>query len=192
MIGQINLDTEAGEMIKNISARDDVSTITEIGTWNGMGSTKCVLEGIKSSHKTFFTIECCADEYKLAIQSDPNLPNVHYILGKIVEENELDVDNLSPQEQGWLQEDIKAMSEVPNVINKLPQKIDFLILDGGEFSTRAEFLKLKDRSKIIFLDDTSYRKNRINVQNLISDESYKPLINSSDRNGWAVFEKNHE
>jgi hypothetical protein len=25
---------------------------------------------------------------------------------------------------------------------------------------------------------------------LISDANYKPLINSSDRNGWAIFEKN--
>ena len=189
MRGQIQLNSEPGKLITEICLRDDVSTIVEIGTWEGGGSTQCVLRGIKGTDKSFFTVECSSEKYKIAIEGKPKSKNIHYLFGKIIEEEELDKDNLSGGEQGWIRNDIKFMSECPNVFNLIPNQIDFLILDGGEFSTRSEFLKLKDRTKIIHLDDTRPRKNRLNYSELSKDTNYKTIIDSPDRNGWAVLKK---
>tara|TARA_B100000902_G_scaffold399837_1_gene472903 strand:+ start:4027 stop:4605 length:579 start_codon:yes stop_codon:yes gene_type:complete len=189
MRGQIELNSDAGKFISQTCARNDVSTIVEIGTWEGGGSTQCALQGIKDTDKIFFIIECCLDKYKIALEGKPESKNVHYLFGRIIEEEELDKDNLGPHEEIWIKDDIKFMSECPNVFNLIPNQIDFLILDGGEFSTRSEFLKLKDRAKIIFLDDTACRKNILNCSELSTNVNYKTIINSSDRNGWAVFER---
>ena len=35
MAGQINMGTPWGDLIYNLSGREDVKTIVEIGTWNG-------------------------------------------------------------------------------------------------------------------------------------------------------------
>jgi hypothetical protein len=203
--GQINLDTPAGIFIKETCSRKDVNNIVEIGTWEGGGSTRCVLEGIQSDieSKEFWTLECSREKYQIALQGSPSLPNVHYILGKIIEDHELDFGGLETEagttgplggsEPVWIKDDRKAMAEVSNVLDRLPDNIDFLILDGGEFSSLAELKKLKDRSKIIFLDDTVPRKNKINLDDLSNDPNFKTLINDSkDRHGWAVFEKKAE
>jgi hypothetical protein len=189
MRGQIQLDSNAGKFITETCSRNDISTIVEIGTWEGGGSTQCVLQGIQNTNKSFFTIECCLDKYKIALEGKPNLKNVHYLFGKIIEVEDLDQNNLSGAEQGWIRSDIEAMNQCPNVLGLLPNQIDFLILDGGEFSTRAEFLKLKDRAKTILLDDTRPRKNRLNFAELSEDVNYKTIIDSPERHGWAVFEK---
>ena len=63
MRGQINLDDEAGLHIKNICKREDVNTIVEIGTWNGMGSTFCVYESIKNTEKTLTSLETWKEMY---------------------------------------------------------------------------------------------------------------------------------
>ena len=115
------------------------------------------------------------------------------MLGSIVEETELDTENIGYQsvdEESWLKQDALSVSRVPNVINELPDSIDFLVLDGGEFSTRAEFLKLKDRSNYIFLDDTLARKNIKNRKDLLESKEFECLGDyPNDRNGWAYFKR---
>ena len=54
MLGQINLDTLAGKAILQISSRPDILSIVEIGTWNGAGSTRCVLHGIQDKPESTF------------------------------------------------------------------------------------------------------------------------------------------
>ena len=188
MIGQINLNTEAGDTILKIASQDDVLSIVEIGTWNGAGSTKCILEGMKNKpHCNFYTLECNVAQYTIAKSNDPGLPNVHFILGNIVSEKDLDTKNIGyqhPDEGKWLEEDAAAIRAVPNVMDRLPDIIDFLLLDGGEFSTRAEFLKLKNRSNYIFLDDTTSRKNKENRKEFECLFDYP-----KDRNGWSLFRR---
>ena len=82
------------------------------------------------------------------------------------------------------------MKEVPNVLDQIPAKIDFLILDGGEFSTTAELDKLIDRSNYIFLDDTIMRKNRENRMRLINSLEFIMLDDyPADRHGWSLFKR---
>ena len=189
--GQINLHTHPGMKINEISRLEEVNTIVEIGTWNGAGSTACVIAGIKNKpDANFYSLECDEQQYNLATSIVDQTANVHLILGKIIEENELDIENLSAAEVGWLAGDKAALSKVPNVLDELPETIDFLILDGGEFSTKAEFEKLKDRSTYIFLDDTAIRKNKANRANLLADNNFTTIEDKvADRNGWGLYKR---
>ena len=192
MPGQIDIQSAFGKIIYDLSKRLDIINIVEIGTWNGEGSTQCILKAVDNS-KNFYTIESSTEWYNKAIIFNKNyteMSNVYFLLGSIVNQDELYTDNLSHQEQDWLRQDIDNYSNVSDVYNKLPENIDFLLLDGGEFSTRAEFLKLKSRSKIIALDDCNCRKNKLNIKDLKEDNNFTLLYeNLKDRHGWAVFER---
>jgi len=75
----------------------------------------------------------------------------------------------------------------PNILPQIPDQIDLLILDGGEFSTYAEWVVLKDRSKIIMLDDTKVLKCKQIVTESLADPTYHLLMESDERNGFHVF-----
>lgn len=195
MEGQINLGTPPGDRIKELAQLDEVKSIVEIGTWNGRGSTRCVLSGIEDKPDCeFYTLECSKKQFEIAKEIDPNQSNVHFLLGKIVEEEDLDNEDLVDEdwinESVWIVDDIDAMREVPNVLEDLPDHIDLLILDGGEFSTRKEFALLKDRSDYIFLDDTACRKNRMNREDLLFSTEFEIVEDHpEDRNGWSLFRR---
>ena len=54
----------------------------------------------------------------------------------------------------WKLNDFEDMKQSECILSKIPEKIDLLVLDGGEFTSYHEYLLLKARSKYIFLDDT--------------------------------------
>jgi hypothetical protein len=194
ILGQINIGSPAGEVIRKISSREDVDTIVEIGTWNGAGSTRCVIDALRTNTKAkFYSLECNKGQFELAKLNNPNLsnlPNVNLIFGRIVNEEDLDILNLNQEEVGFLAQDVQAMRGCSNVIELLPSSISFLILDGGEFSTQAEFKKLIERTNFIFLDDTRVRKNKKNRQHLIESDEFIVLEDHlNDRNGWSLFKR---
>jgi len=192
MPGQINIQSAFGKIIYDLCKKSDIINIVEIGTWNGEGSTQCILNAIDNS-KMFYTIESDIKQHSKAIvfnKKYTKMSNVFFLLGCIINQDELYTDNISTQERDWLRYDIDNYSNVSNVYNKLPKNIDFLLLDGGEFSTRAEFLKLKNKSKIIALDDCNCRKNELNIKDLKEDNSFSLLYeNLNERHGWAVFKR---
>ena len=54
-LGQINENTEVGKLLINITKTEKLNTILDIGTWNGLGSTKCFLLGLNQNNTTKFT-----------------------------------------------------------------------------------------------------------------------------------------
>ena len=209
-IGQINIGSVAGDLITSISKRDDISNIVEIGTWNGMGSTLCVIKGIIESgkDKNFISIELYEDMFKEAITNlGDNIKYVKLMNGTIISTDDLNwfdhsiifkiigdgYDQMgisSEHSRLWYQKDIDNIRSAKNIINDLPDKIDFLILDGGEYSTYPEWNKLKDRTRIVALDDSNIFKCSKIREEIISSGDYKVLYdNLYDRNGFSVFEK---
>ena len=204
MIGQINRGSQLGEIIYNFSLLDEVKTIVEIGTWNGMGTTKCIYDAVinkKDKNYSVYSLESNLEFYNQAISNIPKLENFNIILGRIVEIEQLvDIDQcddkffvpISNKEimRGWFFDDLKNYSSVKNVIEQMPDKIDLLILDGGEFSSLAEFHTLKDRVTYFVLDDTLLIKNNEVANIMRNDDSYEILYdNTSDRNGFLVSKK---
>lgn len=197
MQGQINRGSKLGEYIFEFSKKIDINTIVDIGTWNGMGSTKCILDGVMSSNplKQVISIECNKmrfEEAKINLGFLP--PNFKLVHGTIVS-----AENLYPileklkseTEKTWLKEDIFWIKNTSNILHILPDKIDLLIIDGGEFSAEIEFLKLWKRSRFIVLDDTNKTKSNKNYKNrefiLSHPEKFEIIIDDlKNRNGFLI------
>jgi hypothetical protein len=170
-----------------------------------MGSTKCIYDSIVESNKTdylVYSLESNEDFYNLAVSNLPSLVNFNLLLGRVIDASEVvDIDSYGDNfftecdknlQKKWLVEDVDNYNKVKNVLDILPEKIDLLILDGGEFSSLAEFNKLKDRTKYFILDDTNPIKN-FEVANIMrADDNYQILFDdSNDRNGFLISKKNN-
>ena len=199
-IGQINLGTTSGDIIYDISKKEDIKNIVEIGTWNGMGSTSCVIKGIKESNtsKNFISVELYPDMFNIANSNlKEDISYVKLLNGRIIEHNDIywfdhsTIDfNTNDHARLWYQKDINLLTESKNVLDQLPEKIDFLILDGGEYTTYPEWLVLKSRTRIVALDDSNILKSsRIRKEILESGEYITIYDDLFDRNGFSVFEK---
>jgi len=209
MGGQINRGTEFGEIIYQLACNRNFNTYVEIGTWNGQGSTKCFIDGLFSRDdiSKLISLETDPKFYKQAkdywkMQSlvYKNLSKKLILIhGRIVENDEIfdekDIQNFNKplysdeQYYQWLDNDKENYRLCENILDKIPSNIDVLLLDGGEFSTYKEFLILKDRAKIILLDDTKELKCEKVVVDLESSDEWVCAHSSNSRNGWAVYEK---
>ena len=197
MVGQISTTSKAGKVIIEFCSRIDVKNIVEIGTWNGLGSTQCVYEAIKGSDKNFISIEADPKMYELAVENNSSRPEVSILHGKISDEM-LDIDSFGPEffidypidiKKEWYKDDISRLSSCDNILSFLPNKIDFLILDGGEFTSYSEYKILKSRSRFIFCDDTSApaMKNVLSRKDLL--ENHKIIYDfPKERNGLCLAE----
>lgn len=191
-IGQINRGSNLGEKIFRLSTQEDVQTIVEIGTWNGMGSTKCIYDAVVGTKKQVWSLECNKlrhEEAKINLGFLP--PNFKLIHGTIVTAQELipileSLDNETLK--GWLKEDIAWIRNTPNAMTLLPEKIDLCIIDGGEFSGDIEFFRLWERCKYIILDDTNAIKHRKTKEFILANPDKLELIedNVVERNGFLI------
>jgi hypothetical protein len=200
MAGQINLGTTEGDFIYNLSKREDVNTIVEIGTWNGLGSTMCVINSIIDSkkNKNFVSIELYPHMFNDAkFHLRDHLQYVTLLNGKIIEfddvywfdHNIIDLEN-DAHANLYYKSDMEYLKNGVNVLDQLPEKIDLLILDGGEYTTYPEWVKLKDRTKIVVLDDSRILKCSRIRQEIIESGNYKILIDElNHRNGFSCFER---
>jgi hypothetical protein len=203
--GQINRGSSLGEIIYNLCLQDDIKTIVEIGTWNGMGSTKCIYDAVldKKEEYLVYTLECNAEFYQKCLENYKNLPkldNFNFILGTIVdpEENIDPISNFDDKffqqysreaQSIWRNEDVENCKKSKNVLDIIPEKIDLLILDGGEFSGLSEYQKLKDRSTYFILDDTNVIKNYEVAKSIRNNNEFQLLHESNERNGYLVAKK---
>jgi len=199
MIGQITRNQMFGDLLYQYAKSPKVETIVEIGTWNGMGSTKCIIDGLlerENNNYTFITIELYPEQYQQAMINLKNVitPNIKLLNGRIIDYDEAfwfdhSVLNMSdPHASLWYKRDMEYLKTEANVINQLPPKIDLLVLDGGEYTTYPEYRKLKDRCSIIALDDTSILKCSKIRQELLEGGYRVVCDNPTERNGWAIFQ----
>jgi hypothetical protein len=90
----------------------------------------------------------------------------------------------------FMQVDISNCLVAPNVLDQLPQTIDFLLLDGGDFTTLQEFQILLPRcTAFIALDDTHLEKCKRVREILAELPEWLEIYRSDGRNGFSVFEK---
>lgn len=201
MAGQINIGTPCGDLIYNITKREDVNTIVEIGTWNGEGSTMCVIKSLMDLKikKDFISVELYPDMYEKAnLFLSKYKDYVTLLNGRIIEyEDAFWFDhnsiNFMSDEHARLyyKKDLDYLKTTIDVFEKIPEKIDLLILDGGEYTTYPEWIKLKDKTKIVVLDDSKILKCSKIRQEILDSGNYQILYdNLNVRNGFSVFEKN--
>ena len=191
--GQISKNTEVGRWIEMLASLEANLTIVEIGTWNGLGSTKMILRGLKKRKLDKIQVigfETNKRMYGVAKRNLKRHDLYQLVWGSIIQEGELDMTNLSETESNWIKTDLEDMRKAPYVFKKVPENIDLLILDGGEFSTYAEFQKLNSRvSGWIILDDTNSRKCARILREVPAEGTWNVIFQSDERNGTAVLRK---
>ena len=195
-MGQITTDSYLGSwLLETCRSRNDINNVVEIGTWDGMGSTYCIVEGLLRSGRSnlnFISLETNQQMHSGAESAwSGKLPQwARLVHGRVVDETEMDSYKLIGDEGEWFKQDLSAMRSCPNVLDQIPATIDLLLLDGGEFTTKSEYLKLKNRSRIVVLDDTNERKCRwIRESVTSSPQNYRILIDMPNiRLGVMAFE----
>lgn len=203
--GQITMRTACGRYIYDIlqgEAGNTIHRIVEIGTWNGLGSTMCIVLGIQGkSIASFQSLECNKDKHLCAVEHfGDNLDDkTELIWGSIVRPENINTEEYrrnfpelegSERLRGWFDIDLKNCVAAPNVLDALPEKIDFLLLDGGEYTTLNEFEILLPRCvRYIALDDTSQDKCRECRARLLSNPEWIEVVKLDERNGFSIFKR---
>jgi hypothetical protein len=185
--------SERGQILKKTIQNYNCKKIVEIGTWKGMGSTLCILESMLPDSE-FVTLESNKTFFDIAVNNLKEYEGkFKMVYGSIVSYDEVSSFssnyNLESFKQEWLKEDLDNINMCPNVIDEILDEIDFLLLDGGEFSTYPEWNKLKERTKIVALDDIREIKTSLIHHELINDKNYELLEKTNDGNGFSIFKK---
>jgi hypothetical protein len=196
--GQINPTTLFGREIMTLCLKDDIKNILEIGTWNGLGSTRCILEALKlreDKNYNFYSLEANSEKSAFAKDLYKNENNVHILNEVIYNDEKEDIEQIFPELfsngelRRWHSIDMENMKSKPLFLNRkdLPEIFDFILLDGGEFTTWYEYQALKDRCHYLALDDTNASKcNRI-VADLKNQPNKWKIINEIDERNGAVI-----
>lgn len=194
--GQIQLGSSFCQEIRKLISNNNFETILEIGTWKGMGSTYCVIQEIIDKNINFLSLESYKEFYEIAKNNLSSFKNnVTLLYGRIIELDEFlefnkDIkQQLTHQQKIFFDNDVKTYNVCPYIMEKIPEQIDFLILDGGEYSTYLEWTKLKERISYVALDDTKMRKTKRIVEECMLDDSFELITSSGERNGFHVFKK---
>lgn len=202
--GQLNRSTFLGEKIYELSRIKDFTNFVEIGTWNGQGSTKCFMDALLfrrddsclyslESNKTFH--EMAKNYWKSVLSIPRGKKKLRLIYGRIIEISELLTGDEISKEDGtglanyrqWREENIFDYGQCPTVIDILPERIDVLLLDGGEFSTYAEFQKLKEKTGVVLLDDTKSMKGKKIREELLQDRMWRVVYDLPEKKNGACI-----
>lgn len=187
--GQILPGSEFGKLLTRLA--QEAETIVEIGCWFGNGSTLCLHQGMTRQTQKMVTFEVDLIKLNYARLVLNNDPRVTFVHGTIVR-----LDEYQPLVPGSIGEEFyggekTACFNAPYRFDAIPEQIDLLLLDGGDWCSEVEFGKLMDRSRVIALDDTDPSRAVKNVRNrefiLSNPNLFKIMVdNLKDRNGWMV------
>jgi len=196
--GQICNDSFSNEIVKYASDRRYKSFL-EIGTWNGLGSTRAFAHGFtrRNDDYVFYSLECNKGKALDAGRLYANNPKIHILNEVIWNEEPSDFYEVFPQcltnamYKRWNEVDIVNMKRCKLFLERpeLPDVFDVMLLDGGEFTTYHEFQTLKNRCKVLMLDDINVDKCKLIVQEIESDPSWRTIRKENVRNGFLIVEK---
>ena len=197
-VGQISPNTTVGKLLIDLVSSTPLQTIVDIGTWNGLGSTRCFLLGLQESTR-LISLETNREKNELAQRNLASLmkPNADICWGSILKARDLvglatvfpDFKE-SEELQRWHSIDVANLEAAPYVLDKVPAILDFVLFDGGEFTTYYEFQVLFPRcTRYIALDDVHTPKCK-RIRTLLQENfDWKEVAYIPERNGFSLFEK---
>ena len=185
-----------GTFLKELAANPAHKTYLEIGTWNGLGSTQCFRKGFVErgdlAGVRLVSLECNADKCNQAKALYADFPTIEVTHGTVLRVTDLPTNEEMKAEfpgfnERWHVVDIANMAQANYVTER---NFDVVFLDGGEFTTYAEYLILKPSSKVIVCDDSMVDKCARIRQELLADPAWELMAeNPAERNGWCAFRK---
>lgn len=198
-IGQINMDSKIGQSLASLASLPTVKTLLEVGTWNGLGSTKCIIEGllrrINPEPYTFYSLEANTEKWEIAYNFYKDISGVHILNEVFYNEEPEDQNSIFPElmenetYRHWHNIDMLNMKSKKIFWSRLdlPQTFDMVLLDGGEFTTWYEYQYIKNRCRILVLDDTNVAKcNRIVRELKSQPERWDIILETNERNGNLI------
>tara|TARA_R110000737_G_scaffold253188_3_gene262618 strand:+ start:2877 stop:3527 length:651 start_codon:yes stop_codon:yes gene_type:complete len=206
MTGQVNRGSLFGEKIFQYSSNKNFKNFVEVGTWNGEGSTKCFMDALlgRVDESCLYSLEANVEFYNQAsnywapVLMGPAMPfnKLNLLYGRIIEIEDLvsiqEVRGHSIFSQHpwleWRERNVSEYGQCNNVLDEMPAEIDVLCLDGGQFSTRAEFDTLKDRTKVVMLDDTTtFKTESVKKEILSQSDIWSIILNlPQERHGMMI------
>lgn len=204
MAGQVNPESSLGRVLEAIARDEQYTTYVDIGTWNGLGTTRCLVNGMRGRKTTgeIWSYESNFEQYQLAVTNwTPCPPYLHLVNGTLHRDivDIRGVDNhpairMFQRSSGteylhWHSGERKCLMSAPLV--QPPASIDVVVLDGGEFTTIGDWNIVKERNpRVVVLDDTSaYKTWDIRKELLHSPEWVVVHDVPHERHGWAVFKR---
>ena len=213
MIGQLHPDTPVGNFLNHTAQNPEFKTFMEFGTWNGQGSTLCIGSALaaREDKTTFVSLEADKGRRDAAAdfwttQNHGNM-NLDLVWGKVstdmlTQEYVAKHPKFSDQLQ-YYDIEISQTSECPLVDAELPETIDVVLFDGGEFCSIGDYkfvMKKYPDVKMIICDDIDTIKNELIYNHLTQDGSPWKVVASGPHPGrpgredgpqkghtWAAF-----
>lgn len=203
--GQITLDTEMGKLLFDLASDGRYHRFLEIGTWNGLGSTKCIAEGFKERKNRlkggrkgeeeggYFldSLEINKDKCDLASRYYENVPAIRIWHARLIDvypswdeimdtlgiRDSKDISTL----KRYLDTDMGNVNVCETFVPRHAtpsyeqRYYDVVILDGSELLSYWEYMKVCHWTNIIILDDCRCLKNAKVYEELMRDEDWRLL-----------------
>ena len=194
--GQINDDNALSTWIRDVCRDENNKVFLEVGTWNGLGSTRVFVDALKGrTDTTFYSLECNSEKSAHARKFYEGVANVHILNEILVELTPEQVYEVFPEAKDdpefnrWNTVDIENMKGC--AVFSSADRFDVVLLDGGEFTTWHEFQHIKDKCRYLLLDDTNANKCKKIVEEVKAHpETWKILgEEQSVRNGVMMLQR---
>ena len=214
-IGQILDDnTLMSKWIRVLAIDPNNKTFLEIGTWNGLGSTRIFVTLLEFRNElgklrqvsmlpdakeyfdyTFYSLECNEDKSRNAANYYSKFKNVYMLNEVLFNELPSNFDEIFPEGR----HDRRNVIDLDNMVkcklfldrDNLPDIFDVVLLDGGAFTTYFEFQMLKDRCNYLLLDDIRNVKNKKIVKILKDNPTHWAILEEdwNNRNGTLICKR---
>lgn len=195
------MNSQFGNCLFKIACLKNVKNIFEVGSWNGEGSTVCLMNGVILNESCkLYSVEADTTNFKKSkefwgkYETNNKLEllngTLHNNISDINQLNILFGNNIPVFKEHYVPE--KILVETSPLLNiDHIHTLDFIVLDGGEYTTQSDFdiLFLKNPTYIA-LDDVNVFKCKSIRQTMLENvewELYEENLN--DRNGWSIFKK---
>jgi len=211
MNAEINLNEPFGYEIFQTVIKFDLRNNLEIGSWDGEGSSSCFVRAMDllSGDKKLTCIEIVEEKFNILSNRFKDKSFVKPFLGSSITYSSLvpndfeEVWNSSfnhiPKTlyskelvKSWYDRDVETIKKTPSFLEYDDNIYDSVLIDGGEFTGYSEYLLIKDKCRLLFLDDVhhAYKCNQI-YNELKNDKLWSLYKERPDvRNGFAIFIKN--
>ena len=214
--GQVTPESALGRFIRTLGSHPNLFRFLEIGTWNGLGSTRCFYDAFESRSDDAFSLDSLESNaeklsfaQKVYAHRSKHMRFHHRVITHDLPPfetiaNDLNIVDADKESIGkWHHIDVENALQTPlflppfvrnDPFPSFDQVYDVILLDGGECSTYYEFRIVKEWTKILLLDDTNTYKCRRVMEELQRDpewvECHHPSLTlSDDRNGHACFRR---
>lgn len=193
-VGQILPDHPLGKFLMDEAQK--ASTLVEVGTGSGLGSTQCLAMGMREN-ALLISYEADAEQCALAIDNTDHFVRDGksvFIRRGVLHRGILPYSHPEDRPQTrecWEHE--MALSLSAPLAQTPPDDIDLLFLDGGEYTSLDDWLLLWRKAKVIVIDDCNPAKavkNAATLNMMMSNPAFEVIrMELKDRNGWAAFRR---